>query len=55
VLSNDCKDIWLAVNTGKTKYVEIERHRDMISNEHIRIGCRLSGDKSKFYLGGNKM
>ena len=28
----------LAVNTGKTKYMEIERHRGMIANEQIRIG-----------------
>ena len=32
VLSNACKDIGLAVNTGKTKYMEIEHHRGMISN-----------------------
>ena len=25
----------LAVNTRKTKYMEIGRHRDMIANEHI--------------------
>ena len=34
---NACKDIGLAVNTGKTKSMEIERHRDMIANEHIKI------------------
>ena len=33
-----CKDIGLAVNTRKTKCIEIGRHRDMIANEHIRIG-----------------
>ena len=33
-----CKDICLAVNTGKTKYMEIGRHRGMIANEHIKIG-----------------
>ena len=38
VLLNACKDIGLAVNTGKTKYMEIERHRGMIANEQIRIG-----------------
>ena len=48
---NASKDIGLAVNTGKTKYMEIERHRGMIANEHIRIG----NDKTKLYLGGNKM
>ena len=35
VLLNACKDIGLAVNTGKTKYMEIGRHRGMIANEHI--------------------
>ena len=38
VLFNACKDIGLAVNTGKTKYMEIGRHRGMIANEHIRMG-----------------
>ena len=28
----------MAVNTGKTKYMEIGRHRGMVANEHIRIG-----------------
>ena len=32
------KDISLAVNTGKTKYMEIGCHRGMIANEHIKIG-----------------
>ena len=38
VLLNACKDIGLAVNTGKTKYMEIGRQRGMIANEYIRIG-----------------
>ena len=38
VLLNACKDIGLAVNTGKTKYMEIGRHRDMIANACIKIG-----------------
>ena len=37
MLLNACKDIGLAVNTGKTKYMEIERHRGMIPNAHIEI------------------
>ena len=37
VLLNACKDNGLAVNTGKTKYMEIERHRGIIANEHIKI------------------
>ena len=32
VLLNACKDIGLAVNIGKTKYMEIGRHRDMIAS-----------------------
>ena len=38
VLLRACKDIGLAVNIGKTKYMEIGRHRGMIANEHIKIG-----------------
>ena len=37
MLLNACNDIGLAVNTGKTKYMEIARHRNMIANDHIRI------------------
>ena len=37
---NACKDIGLAVNTGRTKYMEIGRHQGMIANEHIKIGSR---------------
>ena len=37
VLLNACKDIGLAVNTEKTKYMEIVRHQGIIENEHIRI------------------
>ena len=37
LLLNACKDIGLAVNTGKTKYMEI-RNRGVIANEHIKIG-----------------
>ena len=37
VLSNARKDIGLTVNTGKTKYMEIGRHRGMIANAHISI------------------
>ena len=38
VLLNACKDIGLAVNTGKTKYMEIGSHRGMIANARIKIG-----------------
>ena len=37
MLLSPCKDICLAVNKGKTRYMEIGRHRD-ISNEHIKTG-----------------
>ena len=35
---NAYKGIGLAVNTKKTRYMEIGRQRGMIANEHIRIG-----------------
>jgi len=38
VLLNACKDIGLAANTKKNKYMEIGNHRGMIANELIRIG-----------------
>ena len=37
MLSSVCKDIGLAVNTGKTKYMEIGRHRGFMANKHITI------------------
>ena len=33
-----CNDIGLAVNIGKTKYLEIGHDRGMIANAHIKIG-----------------
>ena len=42
VLLNAFQGIGLAVNTGKTKYMEIGRHRGMIANEHIKIGSNSS-------------
>ena len=36
-LLNVCKDIGLAVNTQKTKYMEVGRHRSMMVNGQIRI------------------
>ena len=41
------KDIGLAANTGKTKYMEIGRHRGMIANEHIKIGSN-SNEKNEY-------
>ena len=47
-----CKDIGLAVNTGKTKYMEIGHHRVMIANKHIRIGSNCFEKVKTFkYLG----
>ena len=34
MLLNACKNIDLAVNIGKTKYMEIGRHLDLMANEH---------------------
>ena len=38
MLLNACKYIGLAVNLGKTKYMELGRHRGMIANVHIKMG-----------------
>ena len=45
---NACKDIGLAVNTGKTKYMEIGRRRCMIANKHIGISS-ISYEKVKTF------
>ena len=37
MLLNACKDIGLAVNIGKTKYMEIGRHRGVMANEHTMV------------------
>jgi len=50
VLLNACKDISLVVNTGKTKYREIGRHRG--TNAHIKIGSNCYEKVKTFkYLG----
>ena len=52
VLLNAYKDIGLAVNIGKTKYMEIGRHRGIIANAHIKIGSNSYGKVKTFkYLG----
>ena len=52
MLLNACKDIGLAVNTGKTKYIGIGHHRGMIANEHIKIGSNYCEKVKSFkYLG----
>ena len=52
VLSNACKDIGLAVNTRKTKYMEVACHRGLMANEHIMVGSN-SCEKAKIikYVG----
>ena len=48
MLLNASKDIGLAVNTGKTKYMEI----GMIANVHIKIGSNFYEKVKTFkYLG----
>ena len=53
MLLNSCKDVGSAVNTGKTKHMEIGRHRGMIANEHhIKIGSNSYEKVKTFkYLG----
>ena len=52
MLLNACKDIGLAVNIGKTKYMEIGRHRGRIANAHIKIGSNSYEKVKTFkYLG----
>ena len=52
MLLNACKDIGLAVNTGKTIYVEIRGNRGIISNAHIKIGSNSYEKVKTFkYLG----
>ena len=52
VLLNACKDMGLAVNIGKTKYMEIGRLRGMIANTHIKIGSNSYEKVKTFkYLG----
>ena len=55
MLLNACKDIALAVNIGKTKYMEIRRHRGMIVNEHIRIGSNSYEKVKTFKYAGSLM
>jgi hypothetical protein len=50
VLLNACKDIGLAVNSGKTKCMEIRYHQGMSANEHIRKGNSYEKVKTIKYL-----
>ena len=52
MLLNACKDIVLAVNTGKAKKMEIEHHQGMMANEYITGGSNLYKKvKTSKYLG----
>ena len=52
VLLNACKDIGLAVNIGKTKYIEIGLHQGMMVNEHITVSSNSYEKVKTFkYLG----
>ena len=52
LLLKTCEDIGLAVNTGKTKYMVVGRHRGMMEIDHIMVGSN-SYEKVKTitYLG----
>ena len=41
VLLNACKYVGLAVNTRKTKYMEVGRHRGLMINDHITVVSNL--------------
>ena len=48
MLLNACMDVYLAVDTGETKFMEIGCHGGMIANEHIRIDS-IFNDKLKTF------
>ena len=49
---NACKDIDLAVNIGKTKYMEIGCHWGIIPNAHLKIDINSYEKVKTFkYLG----
>jgi len=41
VLLNVCKDIGLAIDIGKTKYMHVGRHLDMRAYEHVGISSNF--------------
>ena len=52
MLLNSCENIYLAVNTGKSKCMEVGHRRAMIANEHIVVGSNLYEKVKTFkYLG----
>ena len=51
VLLNACKDIRLAGNTAKTKYMDVQRRRRMVANEHIGVDSSYGKVKTFKYVG----
>ena len=41
VLLNAYEDIVFAVKIGKTKYMQVGRHRDIMANEYVTVGSNL--------------
>jgi hypothetical protein len=52
VLLNACKDIGLAINIGKTKYLEIRPHGGKIT-KHIRVDSNYYGKVKTFKCLGS--
>ena len=53
MLLNTCKDIGLAGNTGKTKYLDMVCHQGMIANKNIRIGNNSYEKVKSFKYSGS--
>ena len=52
LLLNSCNDTGLAAKIGKTKYIDIGRHRGIMANEHITVGSNSCKKVKTFkYLG----
>ena len=52
MLLNACKDIGLAVNTRKTKYMKVECYRGLLASEHITVVSNTNKQvKTSKYLG----
>jgi hypothetical protein len=52
VLLNACKELGLAINTRKMKYMETVCHRGITTNEYIKIGSNSCERVKTFkYLG----
>ena len=49
MLIHTCKDIDLAVNTGKINYFEVGNRRGTMANDHITVGSNMCGKVETFY------